>query len=106
MLQAAAGRPGCELFASSPTALVLTDIIMPAQAGMETIPRLHRLHHPLAIIAMSGGPTNSPQHLEFARGLGARRVIPKPFTPEELTRLVAEVLAEPPPPSRYRNGSP
>jgi CheY-like chemotaxis protein len=36
-------------------------------------------------------------YLEIAAKLGARRALPKPFTPQELLQAIDEVLAEPPP---------
>lgn len=100
VLQAADGRQGRELLAASPADLVLTDLIMPEHEGIETITRLRRIHPQLPIIAMSGGSTNSKLYLDFARVLGARRVLSKPFAPDDLLHLIAEVLAKPPPASR------
>ena len=43
---------------------------------------------------ISGGVTNSRLYLDIAGKIGARRILPKPFTPRELIALVEQVLAE------------
>jgi len=92
--QATEGRQGCAVFHAAPTDLVLTDLIMPGQEGIETIVQLRRSHPHLPIIAMSGGTTHAKSYLAIAAKLGANRTLPKPFTPAQLLRTIAEVLAE------------
>jgi CheY-like chemotaxis protein len=48
----------------------------------------------LPVIAVSGLNADSSLYLHMAKKLGARRTLPKPFTLEQLTSLVNEVLAE------------
>ena len=93
VLQAAAGRAGCELFAASPTALVLTDIIMPEREGLETIVALRREFPSMPIIAMSGGGGGGADYLAMAEKLGAARTLHKPFSLAEALEAVDEVLA-------------
>ena len=50
--QANNGRKGVALFKADPTDLVITDLVMPEQEGMETIKILHREFPGLRIIAM------------------------------------------------------
>ena len=102
--QASDGRQGCDLFLAASPDLVLTDIIMPGQEGIETIVKLRHQRPNVAIIAMSGGATHSKFYLNIAAKLGAHRVLAKPFSPTDLTQLIDEVLAgkkpaAPPPPS-------
>jgi DNA-binding response OmpR family regulator len=97
--QAADGRQGLDLFHAAPADLVLTDLIMPGKEGLETIMQLRQLHPRLRIIAMSGGSAHSKSYLDLARGLGARRLLAKPFTADELTSAITEVLAEAQPPA-------
>lgn len=76
--------------------LVLTDIIMPNQEGIETIIQLRRLEPPARIIAMSGGSRiGNADFLSMAAKLGAASVIAKPFRSKELTDMVAGVLERP-----------
>lgn len=99
--QATDGRQGCDLFLATAPDIVLTDIIMPGQEGIETIIKLRHQHPQVAIIAMSGGATHSSFYLDIATKLGAHRVLPKPFTPGDLIKVIDEVLAgqRPLPPS-------
>jgi DNA-binding response OmpR family regulator len=96
--QAADGRQGCDLFLATAADLVLTDIIMPGQEGIETILKLRHQRPTVAIIAMSGGATHSRFYLDIAAKLGAHRILAKPFLPADLLKLIDEVLAEKTPP--------
>jgi DNA-binding NtrC family response regulator len=94
VIEASDGRQGCELARSMAVDLVLTDLVMPVQEGVETILTLRRERPRLPVIAMSGGVTNSKLYLDIAGKIGARRMLPKPFTPKLLISLVEQVLAE------------
>ena len=94
VIEASDGRQGCELARSMPVDIVLTDLVMPVQEGVETIMTLRRERPKLPVIAMSGGVTNSKLYLDIAGKIGAKRILPKPFMPKALIALVEEVLAE------------
>jgi DNA-binding response OmpR family regulator len=94
VIQAADGQQGVELFHATGVDLVITDLVMPVQEGVETITRLRRAKPKLPIIAISGGVANSKLYLEIASKIGAKRILQKPFTPTELLLVVDEVLAE------------
>jgi CheY-like chemotaxis protein len=94
VIQAADGQQGVELFRATEIDLVITDLVMPVQEGVETIMVLHRERRDLPIIAISGGVMNTRTYLDIAKKVGARRVLPKPFTPQELLRAVDEVVAQ------------
>ncbi|MDB6169242.1 MAG: response regulator receiver domain [Verrucomicrobia bacterium] len=89
------GRKGVELFRSEPVDLVITDLVMPEQEGMETIKILHREYPALRIIAMSGGLDGSPLYLDLTRRLGAACTLTKPFTLQQLREAIDIVLADP-----------
>lgn len=91
------GRKGVELFRANPTDLVITDMVMPEQEGMETIKILHREYPSLRIIAMSGGLDGSPLYLDLTRRLGAACTLAKPFTLQQLKEAIVLVMAEAPP---------
>lgn len=93
VVQAGDGAQGLDMFRATSIDLVLTDLIMPVQEGVETILQLRQEAPDLPIIAMSGGVSHAPLYLEIAGKIGARRVLPKPFTPRELVVAVEEVLA-------------
>ena len=44
--------------------------------------------------AISGGVSNAKLYLDIADKIGARRVLAKPFTPQELLTQINEVMAE------------
>ncbi len=94
VIEASDGLQGCELARSLSVDLVLTDLVMPVQEGVETIMTLRRERPRLPIIAMSGGVTNSKLYLEIAGKIGAKRMLPKPFLPRALLAMIDEILAE------------
>jgi DNA-binding response OmpR family regulator len=93
-IQASDGKMGVELARVTPVDIVITDLVMPVQEGVETIITLRREQPKLPVIAMSGGTTNSSVYLDIAGKIGARRVLSKPFTPKQLIETIDEVLAE------------
>jgi CheY-like chemotaxis protein len=85
------GQEGVRQFKAKRADLVITDLFMPEQEGLETIKQL-RLEFPdIPIIAISGRPTGGTM-LSVAQRLGATAVLLKPFLPEELLRTVEQTL--------------
>ncbi|HUB81698.1 MAG TPA: PAS domain S-box protein [Bryobacteraceae bacterium] len=84
------GREGMRLVANHPFDLVLTDLIMPDQEGIETIRRLHRDHPSIRIVAISGAM--DAIYLKTAELLGAHAALRKPIDGEELLRTIRELL--------------
>jgi CheY-like chemotaxis protein len=84
--QAFDGKEGVRMCRESPPDLVLTDIMMPEQDGLQTIRELRRFCPEVKIIAMSGGSHVLPEldALAFASRFGARQVLHKPFAHDEL----------------------
>ena len=70
--------------------LVVTDLVMPGQEGMETIQALRRQLPGAGIIAISGA--SGGRYLQMASMLGADAVLDKPVAPRLLLTRVAEVL--------------
>jgi DNA-binding response OmpR family regulator len=68
--------------------MVITDIVMPNQEGLETILTLRRDDTPLKILAMSGTDAHL---LETARLIGADAIIEKPFRAQELLSCVRDL---------------
>ncbi len=100
VIQAADGQQGTEIARAANVDLVITDLIMPVQEGVETIVKLRRERPQIPIIAISGGMTNSKLYLDIAARIGARRILAKPFTPQELLATISEVLGDQPQPVR------
>jgi DNA-binding response OmpR family regulator len=89
VIVAAGGAEGVSLFRSEQPQIVITDIIMPDQEGIETILTLRREQPQVKIIAISGGgQIGETDVLRMAQLLGADEVIAKPFRPEDLRRKV------------------
>jgi CheY-like chemotaxis protein len=91
VLEADNGRSGIEHPEFDSAHLVLTDLIMPEQEGLETIRRLRQNYPAKRIIAMSGA--YGSQFLDAARLLGAHAVITKPIRAPELLPLLNRVLS-------------
>ena len=76
--------------------VVIMDIVMPDEEGLGTIRELRRVDPNVKIIAISGGGLGKAgDHLGIAQMLGAMRTLAKPFLPEALLAMIAEVLADP-----------
>jgi DNA-binding response OmpR family regulator len=93
------GEIGLRSFAREPTALVVTDIIMPNREGIETLLAVKKLRPSVKVIAISGGLRLGPgDFLDLARHAGADAVLAKPFKPSDLVDA-AETLLRPECPS-------
>ncbi|HPP81614.1 MAG TPA: response regulator, partial [Deltaproteobacteria bacterium] len=91
-LEASNGVEALRLIANEPVDLVITDINMPQMDGFELIERM-RLDMmmkdiPVMVISTEGSLTRV-SHLE---GLGVKGYIRKPFTAQEITQAIAEIL--------------
>lgn len=91
--EAANGRDGVALHRADPADLVITDLFMPEQDGIETIQQIREFAPQTPILAMSGGGSRgSTDSLADAELFGAQSVLSKPFSPEELSREVTRLL--------------
>lgn len=88
---AADGKRGLAECGTKPIDLVVTDLVMPQQEGIETIMQLRRDYPKIAIIAMSG-MSGARNLLWIAQRIGAAKTLQKPFQPEELLAAVTEVV--------------
>jgi len=94
VLTAGDGKAGMSVFQQSRPDIVVTDIIMPNQEGIETIVQMRRARPDAKIIAMSGGGRiGNNDFLQIASTLGADFTLPKPFDPDHLTAAVHDLLA-------------
>ena len=87
------GYEGLHQFQQAPTALVITDLLMPDMDGLEITIALHRESPTVKIIVLTGGSGES-DFLDVARLLGAHRTMKKPITITELLQAVREELRE------------
>jgi DNA-binding NtrC family response regulator len=92
VLMAVNGRDGMNALHQNTVDLVVTDLFMPEQDGLETIAALRKKHPKLPVIAISGGNLVSEAMLTVAKELGALQVLQKPFGVEGLLTAVRNVL--------------
>jgi DNA-binding response OmpR family regulator len=86
------GREGVMRHRTSPADLVITDLYMPNQDGMETIRELRSCFPTVAIIAMSG-KIDSGTMLSIAQNVTNVGILQKPFVSGELIAAVAKALS-------------
>ena len=86
------GQIGWQMAQLRDYALVVCDIVMPNQEGLETIRLLRRYRAELPIIAMSGGGIFRTDHyLRMALWFGADKALEKPFEAEALHAAIGEI---------------
>ena len=89
ILEAGNGRQGVEQVLRHELDLIITDILMPDQEGIETIQQIRRLQPAIPLIAMSGIASEGEfSVLKDALLMGATTTLEKPF---DLTQLIAAV---------------
>lgn len=94
IVEAKDGRHGVSIFGKSSFDLVVTDIVMPEQEGIETIGAIRRLNRTVPILAISGSATvgGSGDYLRAAAALGATATLQKPLAPAELVATIERLL--------------
>jgi len=73
--------------------LVITDVVMPDENGLDLIPRIKRIRPELRVVVMSAQSTLMTAVKAAQRG--AFEYLPKPFDLAELMSVVARALAQP-----------
>jgi DNA-binding response OmpR family regulator len=85
VVTAADGLRGMDMVHKERPQIVITDIFMPEQEGIETILAIRRENPGIKIVAMSGaGEIGGNDLLKMALLLGADDSIPKPFRAHDL----------------------
>ena len=90
---AANGREAIESLAQSEPAVIILDLVMPEQEGIETILQLHAQHPKIPVIAISGA-LGANEYLHVANLLGVRATLTKPIQPEQLVKAIRSVLEQ------------
>lgn len=87
------GKEGLQAYRQRSHDLVIMDILMPDQDGLESIMTLRREFPSAKVIAITGGSDmiGIMNFLDVAKMLGARRTLQKPF---EMKTLLAAAQAE------------
>jgi DNA-binding NtrC family response regulator len=92
------GREGMARYRATPADLVITNILMPKQEGLETIRVLRQESPEVKTIAIAGGGRmGALDFLDVAARLGARRTLRKLCTLQELGTAVCAALQHPGP---------
>ena len=93
VIEAGNGREARQLMETQAIDLVITDVIMPEEEGVETILRIRKQRASLPIIAMSGGARLTAENcLELAQAAGADLTLGKPFTAEQMLTAIRQLL--------------
>ncbi len=88
---AADGREGMEIQEKTPVDMLICDLIMPVQEGIETITLFRDKFPEIGIIAISGGGKIAPgSYLTIAEHLGAWKVFTKPVDMIQLMKDIEE----------------
>ena len=98
--EAADGRIGIAAYTAQRPDVVITDIFMPHEDGIETIFELKHAGPGVKIIAISGGgqwqrfstQISAAEPLEIARRFGADRTLKKPIKLSILLQTVADLI--------------
>lgn len=93
--EAGDGLEGVRKMRENPADLIITDILMPKQEGLETIRQIREFHPTCKIIAMSGGSQlTAMDFLPIAEKFGAARIFHKPIDFNAMVDAVKELLSE------------
>ena len=93
VLEASDGQKGLRQFRKTPTALVITDVLMPDGDGLEVTMALRRESSAVKIIVLTGG-AEAGDFLNVATLLGAHRAMRKPVAIMDLLHAVQQELQE------------
>ena len=114
VLSQALGRSGYQVRATSSAStlwrwvedgegdLVITDVLLPDENGLDLVPRIRRVRPDLRVVVMSAQSTFATALKAAQRG--AFEYLPKPFDLKELLAVVERALATPQPPPEEAEG--
>ena len=87
--KAANGLEGMAVLERSDIAVMVVDIVMPEQEGIQTIMQIKATRPRVRILAISGGARGSRHdYLAMAKDLGADEVMAKPFRGDQFVACV------------------
>lgn len=94
VVEAVNGVDGVRMYRECQPDLVITDLVMPEQNGIDMLLELKKESPNVKILAISGGGgiTGSFDYLPIAKLIGARQVLKKPFGVDELREAVSTVM--------------
>src|SRR5262245_25956337 len=87
------GRVAIALLDTNHIDLVLTDLVMPDKDGIQLLLEMRRDHRAIPVIAFSAwGKNSAGNYLKIAKTFGARAILEKPFSNEQLMAAIRSVL--------------
>jgi len=92
-VRAGSAREALEVLRVHRVALIVTDVQMPNASGLDLLAALSATIDPPPVLVVTGQP--DPATIRAAGLLGARKVIAKPFSLEELGREIDDALSDP-----------
>ena len=93
VFEAENGKEAITHFKPNITDLIVTDLIMPEEDGLKVVIKLRELKPSIKIIAISGGGKVGPgSYLNLAKALGADAIYSKPFSINDLTLKIEQLL--------------
>ncbi len=96
IVEAENGRKAIMAMQATTVDLVITDIMMPEQDGIETVMQVRKHHPAVRIIVISGGGhQQAMDYLPMAETLGADLTFSKPFKPSAVAEAVGQLLHNP-----------
>ena len=93
VIQASDGREAMATIERDAPDLMILDMYLPVQDGLETILMLHIVQSSVKILGISGQPLQGCDILKIAMAFGAHGVLEKPFSRELLLRQVQTLLS-------------
>lgn len=99
--EASDGRSAIQQIKQQAFDLLITDVLMPNNDGVEVIGELKKAQPTARVLAISGGGRymGSDDCLKIAQGFGAHAAVLKPFNREQLLAGIELAFAPPPAPS-------
>ena len=92
VIEADNGKVGLAKVRDEMPDMVICDLIMPVQEGMETITKICEDYPEIKVVAISGGGRiEADSYLSIAKTLGAWKIFSKPIDGEELIKTLIEV---------------
>ncbi len=92
VIEAEDGRQALLVIEREAPDLVILDVYLPVQDGLETILKLHQARTPVKILAISGQPLHGYDILKVAAAFGAHGLLEKPFSAGVLLQSVRSLV--------------
>lgn len=84
------GEEALQVVAATDPDVVISDVVMPEMNGIELATRLRESHPRLRVILLSGNAVTQDLLTEAGSTVGEILILPKPYSPPELLRIIAE----------------